>query len=390
MNADARWRWLQPWRRAADPPWVGLLVAGLAVLLPILAIFTDPGWYETPAHRPWVNLALCVYGLIMLLATGGQRLPLPLFFGLTYLPIAWAALGGRDTIIPMLAMLVVWWMTYTGSRRVGLIALGGALLSILPPFVTARGSLDNFLSWSISLLLVWASVYAFVLQRRTLAELRAAQADLARQAAAEERRRLAREVHDVVAHSLAITLLHVTGARRMVMRDPQRAVEALAQAETLGRQSMADLRRTIGLLSSEGINGIVPPAPIAADIPALVQSFVAAGLVVHEEICGDLTQLPAGLGLDLYRLTQEALTNVAKHGASGVTFLRLVVEEDFITLEISNPLPTQLSNHGAGRGLLGMRERVVSYEGRFEAGPVDGRWRVWAALPLVPQTEKNR
>lgn len=385
MTANPYLRWLQPWRRTADPAWVGPVIAGLALLFALLAIFTDPGAYESAAVRRLIGLALASYALCMLLETGGWPWPRAFFLIFALLPVAAATYTGRDTIVPLLAMLVVWWVTYTGSQRQGLCALGAALLSILPPFLTGRGSLDNFFSWSISLLLIWVSVYVFALQRQTLAALRSAQTDLARQAAADERRRLAREVHDVVAHSLAITLMHVTGARHILARDPQRAASALAQAETLGRQSMADLRRTIGLLASEDGAGVAPPAPIAADIPGLIASFVQAGLAVNEKIEGDLAQVPPGPGLDLYRLTQEALTNTSKHSAGATVTLHLIVEEQAAQLQVVNPLPSGVKAATAGRGLTGMRERVATYSGRFSAGAENGLWRVAIWLPLSPQ-----
>jgi signal transduction histidine kinase len=100
-------------------------------------------------------------------------------------------------------------------------------------------------------LLIWLLATALATLQRLIVELRAAQADLATQAAAEERRRIAREVHDVIAHTLAVTMLHLTGARHILRRDPERASEALAEAERLGRQSLADIRRTVGLLQTE-------------------------------------------------------------------------------------------------------------------------------------------
>ena len=378
---------LPGWVRRSEPPWLGPLVAAVTLLLTVLAILTDVGSYESPGQQRLIRLALLVYALAMLLEIGGVRWPKWLFLVLALGPIAWATLAGRDTIVPMLAMLVVWWVTFTWSQRAGIAATLCALLSILPPFVTGRGSLDNLFSWSISLVLIWVSVYSFVVLRRTLAELRNAQAHLARQAAAEERRRLAREVHDVVAHSLAITLLHVTGARHILARDPQRAAEALAQAEALGRQSMADLRRTVGLLGVEEAGGVAAPAPGAVDIPVLIDAFKSAGLAVEAHIGGNLAGLSAGLGLDLYRLIQEALTNVAKHGA-GVATLALHAAEHEVRLRVTNTLPA--TTNGAtpsGRGLLGMRERVASYGGTLAAGPANGQWRIDIQLPLLSHEE---
>ncbi|HEX9372893.1 MAG TPA: histidine kinase [Roseiflexaceae bacterium] len=153
--------------------------------------------------------------------------------------------------------------------------------------------------------------------QRLLADLRAAQAGLARQAAADERRRIAREVHDVIAHSLAITLLHLTGARHVLQRSPQRAAEALAQAEALGRQSMADIRRVVGLLGADPHAGTAAPLPSASDIARLVDDFAAAGLDLHATICGDPARLSAAAGLKLILSPEDGFTIVGECADGG-------------------------------------------------------------------------
>jgi signal transduction histidine kinase len=387
--ANSWFHWLDPWRRATEPAWVGPLIAFMALLFVLLAILTDPGRYESGRLETLINLALCGYAVVLVLEVGGWHLPRPLFLFFTFAPIALGAYVGRDTIVPLLVMLIVWWVSYTASPRQGRIALLCGLLSIVPPFLVGRGSIDNFFAWSISITVVWLSAYAFAVLRRTVAELRLAQATLARQAAADERRRLAREVHDVVAHSLAITLLHVTGARHILARDPQRAAAALTQAEALGRTSMADLRRTIGLLTTDETSMMAPPT--AADIPTLLDTFTQAGLALDQDVSGDLESMPPAAGLDLYRLIQEALTNVAKHAPGSGVSLHLVIDQKVAHLEIVNPLPaTPISpEQSSGRGLLGMRERVASYGGRFSAGAVAGKWRVSAELPFSPQSSST-
>jgi signal transduction histidine kinase len=164
----------------------------------------------------------------------------------------------------------------------------------------------------LGIIFAWAAGAALAKQERLIDELRAAQAQLAARAAADERQRIAREIHDVIAHSLAVTMLHLTGARMALHRDPQDAEAALLRAEQLGRQSLAEIRRTVGLLGHEA-TGVAAPLPCAADIVPLVREFAAAGLVVDLDVSGDAEALAPSTGLGLYRIAQESLANVTKH-----------------------------------------------------------------------------
>src|ERR671938_203977 len=217
------------------------------------------------------------------------------------LPVAWLN-AVRDGAVAILFLpLVVAWVTYTGSERAGRAALAIALLAAL-------SYLDNtdpegWLSISVGLGLTWLAVRGLRRQQQLVAELRLAQADLAREARAAERRRIAREIHDVAAHTLAVTMLQLTGVRLLLQRtggDP-RAVEALGQAERLGRQGLDDVRRTVGLLGDDKAQENAP-MPGGADIPLLAAQYRAAGLDLAVALDGDPAQLPAGVGLGLYRI----------------------------------------------------------------------------------------
>ena len=135
----------------------------------------------------------------------------------------------------------------------------------------------------------------------------------------EERRRIARDVHDFVGHGLAAVMLQLTSARHVLRRDPDAAEEALRSAEEVGRRSMAELRRTVALLRSDDDGAIGPPVPTALEIPALIDDARARGLAVELQVRGDLAQISPGVGVALYRFGQEALANAARHapGAGG-------------------------------------------------------------------------
>ncbi len=150
-------------------------------------------------------------------------------------------------------------------------------------------------------------------QGQLSAQLEATRRELDKQAMLEERRRIAREVHDFVGHGLAAVMLQVTSARHVLRRDPAAAEEALRSAEDVGRRSMQELRRTVALLRSEDEARVLPPLPAASEIPALVEDARAGGLPVELRMRGDLSTLAPSVGVTVYRIAQEALANAARH-----------------------------------------------------------------------------
>ena len=232
----------------------------------------------------------------------------------------------------------------------------------------------------------WLLGYVMRTQRLLLAEQIEAQKLLAEHAAADERRRIAREVHDVIAHSLSITLLHVTGARRVLQqdRDVDDALEALEQAERLGRQAMADIRRTVGLLDTSPRKGAqITPEPGIDDIGALVADFERAGLDVTLCSDGSVKHVSAAVGHALYRITQESLANIAKHAPDSKSTVTLTVSAASASLVVNNQLLAVVlaAPSGEGRGVSGMRQRVELL-GAIDVGPTRDGWSVRAEIPL--------
>ncbi len=209
----------------------------------------------------------------------------------------------------------------------------------------------------------------------------------AQRAMAEERRRIAREMHDVVAHSVSVMVVQAGGARRIIDRDPDRAAQAAAQIEYTGRAALVEMRRLLGLLhAGEGEAGALAPQPSLAELDALVDRSRAAGLPVEVRVLGERRALPAGIDLAAYRIVQEALTNTLKHAGAAPTEVHLRWGEDELELEILDRGAAQAPRNGSGggHGLVGMAERVRLYGGELEAGPRPaGGFRVRARLPLV-------
>jgi signal transduction histidine kinase len=210
----------------------------------------------------------------------------------------------------------------------------------------------------------------------------------AQRAMAEERRRIAREMHDVVAHSVSVMVVQAGGARRIIDRDPDRAAQAAAQIEYAGRAALVEMRRLLGLLhGGEGEAGALAPQPSLAELDALVERSRAAGLPVEVRVLGERRPVPAGIDLAAYRIVQEALTNTLKHAGAAPTEVHLRWGEDELELEILDRgrlvVPDSRNGSGGGHGLVGMAERVRLYGGELEAGPRPaGGFRVRARLPL--------
>jgi signal transduction histidine kinase len=216
-------------------------------------------------------------------------------------------------------------------------------------------------------------------QRDLLHQLHAAQGDLARRAQAEERNRIARELHDVIAHSLTISLLHVSAARLALDEDRDEAARALDEAERLGRQSLDEARHAVGLLRRGGDADPSAPLPGSVDVPALVERFRAAGADVEATMTGDLTALPGTVGLATYRILQEALTNAIKHAPQATSVVQVSVNGEAVRLSVDT---AGAPRHGTGLGLVGIRERAESLGGRLTAGPGGSGWLVDAEIPL--------
>lgn len=283
---------------------------------------------------------------------------------------------------PVLLSLLTGVVGSLTSLRGGLLAAASGVALLVA--AAAAGRIETPALYVCFVGLGWLVGYLMRTQQLLLVEQREAQDKLSEHAAADERRRIAREVHDVIAHSLSVTLLHVTGARRGLQldRDIDEAVEALEQAERLGREAMADIRRTVGLL--DGATGNVAPEPGVSDIPTLAEDFAKAGLAVTLDVSGRPDRISAAAGLALYRIAQESLANIAKHAPDAPSTMTLTVSRTTATLTVANllPVPVAAATYEEGRGMRGMRQRVELLGGAIDVGPADNGWAVRAVLPL--------
>jgi signal transduction histidine kinase len=201
-----------------------------------------------------------------------------------------------------------------------------------------------------------------------------------RRATSEERARIARELHDVIAHGVTVMVVQAGAADQIIERDPAAARQALVAIQDSGRQALTDLRRLLGLVRDDDAMRLAPPRGLR-DLDALVDEMRRAGVPIEVETRGTPTDLPAGVDLSAFRILQEALTNVLKH--AGEARARVVVAYAPTAIELEVVDDGRSTSHGHGHGLVGMRERVMLYGGTLQAGPAEhGGYRVWARLPL--------
>jgi len=198
----------------------------------------------------------------------------------------------------------------------------------------------------------------------------------------DERQRIARELHDVIAHAIAVVVVQARGGRRMLDHDLADSRLAFDAIERTGEQALGEMRRLLGLLRESDDELARAPLPSLARIPELADQLRAAGLEVEVDIEGDPVELPPGVDLSAYRIVQEALTNSLKHAGPAHARVRIRYGADAVELEILDDGRGPGRGHGTGNGLVGLRERAAIVGGALDAGPRDeGGFAVRAALP---------
>jgi len=380
-------------RSLPDRVWDFALSAGLLLLL---AGDVVSGSFDGTAFAPCFACVL----VISLLPLVRRRAPLATIYAWTIATavLGWGLEAADNFIGPILGLFIF-------PYNAGLRAPGRRGFAALPAiWVTAAAAAltDPSVVWGD---LVFPGVFGtlFWLVGRTIASRSHLTAELheaalrageeleldASRAVADERRRIAREMHDVVAHSVSMMVVQAGGARRILDRDPERAIAAAELIERTGREALAEMRHLLGVLHGDQPAGYAPQ-PTLAKLDGLVERARAAGLPVTLAVTGERPELPAGLDLAVYRVLQEALTNVIKHGGSAPTEVRVHYRPDavevLVTDEGDGAVDTRLD--GSGQGLVGMHERVRMFGGELEAGArADGGFAVAVRLPLEGEAE---
>jgi len=385
----AEWRWLVSSVLTACAAWA------------VLAVMTGPYSFPRP-QRLLLVLLLCSVLFVV------RRWPLPVLGVAAVISGLAIASGGASLAIVILLGLASYLVAFSLPRKASIYAalataavLGGALGYHW--LASSGGSLaaDSVLGFA-PLAAGWFVGDAAATRRRYLAGLaeqaereRAAEAERARQEVCEERVRIARELHDVVAHTLAVITVQAGVGRRLMAKRPEEAALALDSIETIGRTAQDELRVVLALLRDERIGpAALTPAPRLVDIKELVHTVEASGTPVELRTSDADRQLSPALELSIYRVVQEALTNVVKHAPGARATVDLAVSDEAVRIEVTDDggparLPGFLSSPGAaarpdpGHGIVGMRERTGAFGGWLVAEPLPGRgFHVLAEIPL--------
>ncbi|GAA3834526.1 histidine kinase [Sphaerisporangium flaviroseum] len=328
-------------------------------------------------RRAWPRTvaAVAVAGLIVSLVAGGPRTPLDLATAValatlaTHNPrrVAWTA-GAISAILLAGTRIAVSDVSWMGQEVAGQIAWIGMAIAAGDSLRSRR-----------------AYISAVEERARRAEQTREEEAE---RRVMEERLRIARELHDVLAHHIALINVQAQVASHVMDDEPRQAREALGHIRQAGRSALEELRTTVGLLRRPGTVEELPtePAPGLDRLPELITSFTAAGLTVDCRLEGTPRPLPSPVELTAFRVVQEALTNVSKHAGKATTQVRITYGRRDLTVDVTDDGRGGGNATSTGHGLVGMRERALSVGGTFSVGPFTERgFRVHAVLP-APET----
>jgi signal transduction histidine kinase len=321
------------WRRRA--PLVVLVVVAVAVSVASLA-----GWWDETFYILWVALYTAA-------AYRERRRLLPVLVPVVVVVAVSSAIGEHTR-------------THGAIRWSGMV---GDLALIVIPALLGRMTFNR---------------------RRRIARERQVASE---EAVVAERARIARELHDVVAHHLSVMVVQAEAARAVGERDPAAADEALRQIEASGRTGLAEMRRLLEILKSQGEADGREPQPGLAQLDDLIEGMRSTGILVEAEVAGAPRPLPPGVDLSAYRIVQEALTNTLKHAGGARAHVLVRYDPNAVEVEVVDdgpgpPAAADANGAATGHGLIGMRERMQLFGGELDAGPrPGGGFRVWARLP---------
>jgi signal transduction histidine kinase len=355
----------------------------LAAALTALALF-EIFHVDEPESARLTNAAV----VLILGAAAARRVRAPLLLlGLMLIISVTSAalpqLGGRSTeAVTFFLLLAVYSAAAHTSGRGALLA-GAMTLGLYITDLTL-GSITPEVVVFLALLLGLPWVAGRAMRGWRLSEQSLEQEKRRTAAAiAEERARIARELHDVVAHSISVMVLQARGGRRIFQSDPADARQAFAIIERTGHQALEEMRRLLGMLRQSDEKLPLAPQPSLGDLGSLVEQVRAAGLPVQLAVEGEARELPAGVDLSAYRIVQEALTNALLHAGPASARVLVRYRRDDLELEITDDGPGTGDGSAPGYGLIGMRERVSVYGGELQAGRrPEGGYALRVRLPL--------
>lgn len=386
-----RWTWLQEHRSLT----FDLVIAVVLTVVLQLEVWFSEGPQETFYARPFSSPVLL---LVTVPLVWRRRAPVAVA----------AAVGGATALQAVVtgeftAAFGILWALFISLYSVGAYAEGRRRIAGLAIVVVAEAVRElqslpenetDFWNGAFFDLLALAAfgVGVFVAGRRRsrrLSELadrlERDRDERERAALAEERGRMARELHDVVAHDVSAALLQAEAAEELLDTEPERARASLHTVQQTSREALTEMRRLVGMLRSENDAAPLAPHPGLSEVPALVERNRDAGLRVELMIEGEPREVPPGIDFSAYRIVQESLTNARKHAGSAQTRVSVRYATRSLEVDVADDGRRGASGDGAGHGLVGMRERVAFFGGHFSAGPREqGGFAVCARFPLAP------
>ena len=360
-----------------------LLAVGLVTLMIVQVWLLDVSTVD--------KLAMIVTALALFVPLARRvRLPITLMAVFATAGLLGQLLPKRVTDVEafgLIVLLVVYnAAAHTSGRRARLAGALTAVFGVTALLTDPDGaSLGGIIFFTLSFGAPWLAGY--VVQRRRLGEARMRhERDAAEAAIVEERGRIARELHDVVAHAISVIVLQARGGRRLLDSEPDETRGALDTIEHTGQQALVEMRRLVRLLREGDEELALAPQLTLSRLDHLVDQVRAAGLPVTLSIEGDPVELPPGIDLSAYRIVQEALTNALKHAGPAQARVSLRYLPDGLDIEVADDGTGTANGDGGGHGLVGIRERVSVYGGELDAGPqADGGYAVRARLPYASE-----
>ncbi len=286
--------------------------------------------------------------------------------------------------VPLAAYMIASYSLVTYATREQVLAGAGlTVAAISVQVLDQHKGLGNFAFALVFLVPIYLAGRTIRARTERADELEREQTELAEASAEAERRRIARELHDVISHSLGVLVLQAGAAEQVLDRDPGRAREVLRSIRATGQEAIGELGTLLAVARGE-VESSREPSPSLADLARLVANTRQAGLEVELVVEGTARELPPAVELSAYRIVQEGLTNALKHAQARSARVRVVYGERDLEIEVSDDGADGADGHGSRSGLAGISERVSVFGGRFDAGPhAGGGWTLRAVLPLL-------
>ena len=379
----------------------GQLAGPLALDGPLALLLAGEALISLTPGAPVGVVALALAGTLCV--AWRRRAPEAVLAGTSIMFIVCTASGYLTPPLPFAPLVGIYTVALCREPSISIKAGGAAAVGVIAGSIFGPNGLndDSLLDYPLSLVAALTIGYgvrvgrarAALLERQS-AQLACEQAALTQLAVEQERARIARELHDIVAHHVSVIVAQASAARVVFDARPQQAQQALGSIAAVGREAMTEMRRLLGLLHPHGAQVDRVPVPGLDRLPTLIAQIEQAGLPVQMVIAGERRRLPAGVELSAYRIVQEALTNSLKHAGPTEAHVLLGYHDEFLELCISDTghhsdgsAPKQ-ECRTEGRGLVGMQQRAVLLGGQVAAGPAPDRgFVVTARLPVEGATQ---